>query len=526
MAAYDNAEMPRAPTSYGPPLVDFGAGIASLPDSYYQGKEMKRDYDLKRAFQGGIPRDANGQLDYNSMADTLVRKGGVDQALQVANTGAQLEASKNFSGMMSGQPQPQPQPQPRPTAPVFAPPPDQSRPQVASAAQGNNGGDTVRSVMTEAFGGRDVSAAIPRLAQSIGVEADAPLSPQQVAQLKQRLAPGQERMQPPQQAPQAAPQPQQAPPQQASTIPPALAGLIPANWPGTVQSFRDRIAAAATSPMLPPASQKVAQERLKAIDAAIAKDAERTGEQKNAVDPSVAQAAGSVELEKKVADAQGKAIGTAIEAGPSAQKKIQSLAIMKDALTRGDGNISTGPFAEMILHGKQAIGNLFGIDVSGTTEAEVTQKIGFQLATQAVKEITGRPTQFEFGKALENNPGLLLSPKGSHFMIDVLGQSARHDIELSKLAQDRKNWANWPEVQDKFYQAHPIMSPFDRKVPLSEKDLSVLSAGAPPTATAPQQQAAPAAQMRTFNSPAEVDAAKLPPGTPFKLPDGRTGYAR
>lgn len=499
MAAYDNAEMPRAPTQYGPPLANFGAQIASLPDSYYQGAEAKRDYDLKRAFQGGIPRDANGGIDYSGMADTLARKGGVDQAIGVANTGAQLEASKNFSGMMSGQPQQQP----RPTAPVFAPPPDQTRPQVASAAQGNNGGDTVRSVMTEAFGGRDVSAAIPRLAQSIGVEADAPLSPQQVAQLKQRLQPGQDRMQP-QQAPQAAPQPQQAQPQQqASTIPPALAGLIPANWPGTVQSFRDRIAAAATSPMLPPASQKVAQERLKAIDAAIAKDAERTGEQKNAVDPSVAQAAGNVELEKKVADAQGKVIGGAIDAGQSAHKRIQSLAVMKDALSRGEGSMTTGPFAEYSLKAKQVISSLFGIDVEGKTEAEVTQKIGFQLATQAVKEISQRPTQFEFAKALQNLPGLELSPTGSKFIIDVMGQSARHDIELSKLAQRRENWANWPEVQDKFYQTHPIMSPFDRKVPLSEKDLSVLSAGAPPTAAAagtPQQQAAPAPGQATITN--------------------------
>lgn len=494
MAAYDNAEMPRAPTQYGPPLANFGAQIASLPDSYYQGAEAKRDYDLKRAFQKeGIPRKPDGDLDINAMAATMAKMGGADEAVKLATTGAQLDASNRFSGMMSGQPQQQPQP--RQTAPVFAPKPQD--PPLSSRGTDNEGAPTVGSVASEMFGVRDIPS-LPRIAQSMGIQMDTPLSPQQVADLKQRLQPGQGRLA--QQQPQSQPAPQQQP-QGGGPIPPALAGLIPSDWPAraaklglqpTVQGFRDAIAASAVNPQLGPASQKVAQERLKAIDAAIAKDAERTGEQKNAVDPAVAQHAGSVELEKKVADAQGKVIGGAIDAGQSAHKRIQSLAVMKDALSRGEGNMTTGPFAEFSLKAKQAIGSLFNIDVEGKTEAEVTQKIGFQLATQAVKEISQRPTQFEFSKALQNLPGLELSPTGSKFIIDVMGQSARHDIELSKLAQRRENWANWPEVQDKFYQSHPIMSPFDRKRPLGEKDLSVLSKAAPKADAPQQQQATPA----------------------------------
>src|SRR5205085_92521 len=121
------------------------------------------------------------------------------------------------------------------------------------------------------------------------------------------------------------------------------------------------------------------------------------------------------------------------------------LNVMEHALKQGEGKMTTGPFAELFLRGKQFANNLtsqFGVEFEGLQPAEMVQKLGFSLATQTVKEITNRPTQTEVRMALENNPGLLLSEKGSQFMIAVMRQTARHDADLAKLLQRPENRRN------------------------------------------------------------------------------------
>lgn len=191
-----------------------------------------------------------------------------------------------------------------------------------------------------------------------------------------------------------------------------------------------------------------------------------------------------------VGTAIGKYIGEVIERGGSAYKRLQLLDTVGEALKQGHGNITTGPFAKSALSLKQAISSAFGVEIPGTAEAEVAQKTGFALASQAVKEITSRPTQREVTLALENNPGLLLSEKGSGFMIDVMKQAARQDAQLRKMAFRKENRANWAEVEDNFYKEHPLMSPFDHKRPLGMQDIEALGGGAEGGASG-QTQAAP-----------------------------------
>lgn len=502
MAAYDNAEMPRAPTQYGPPLANFGAQIASLPDSYYQGAEQRRDYDLKRAFSGGIPRDANGQLDYNSMADTLVRKGGVDQALQVANTGAQLEASKNFSGMMSGQPQQQP----RPTAPVFAPAPQQpqQQPQLSARGTDNNGSDTVRSVMTETFGGRDVSASIPSIAKRVGVGEDDPLTPSQVAQLKQTLAPSQGRMQP-----QQAPQPQQQ--QQASTIPPALAGLIPANWPGTVQSFRDRIAAAATSPMLPPASQKVAQERLKAIDAAIAKDAERTPEMKNAAASGVtspAQLKMVEEQQKQQVDSYRKKYDTIDKAGMEADHEQPKLELGLQIMSRPD--FVSGFLNDPVQTYRKVLAQIDPSQAGAAAPQEVFKK----LASDGVRSKIQQFAQSGVGRIMLSEVRIMeksaanadLTTHSNRALFEMDRRAGQMLSGLRDIAQNYNGGVldpGYDKAATAYVQQHKMFSPEELKNP------KLLGAPVAPPVQSPQEVAA------------WIKSMGLKSGDAIRLADGR-----
>jgi hypothetical protein len=84
--------------------------------------------------------------------------------------------------------------------------------------------------------------------------------------------------------------------------------------------------------------------------------------------------------------------------------------------------------------------------------------------------MTARPSQLEFRTFMANNPGLANSIKGTKVLIDVLRQMKQQDIDLGRLAMNRKNWDNWTDVEDRFYRDHPLNSPFTGK-PLNANEV-------------------------------------------------------
>jgi hypothetical protein len=180
-------------------------------------------------------------------------------------------------------------------------------------------------------------------------------------------------------------------------------------------------------------------------------------------------------------------ITSAQKAGELADQKYQNLAIMRDAMDRSPGGITSGPAAGYIVKAKQALAN-YGLlspeDLQQLNATEVVSKVGFGLATQVVRSLTARPTQMEVGMALANNPGILLSQPGSKLMLDILMQQTRQEADLARLASNPKNWNNWAETQDNYYKTHPILSPFDRKTPLGMKDFQRVAAEAQGSAPA------------------------------------------
>lgn len=181
-----------------------------------------------------------------------------------------------------------------------------------------------------------------------------------------------------------------------------------------------------------------------------------------------------VALAKGVAEAKGKSIGEIIEnGGRNARERLNTLNVMDDALTRAGNNISTGPGAETWLKVKQAAENIFpGLDIKGLPETEVVSKLNALLASESAKAMSSRPTQMEFKTFMANNPGILTSVQGTHYLINVLKQTTQQDIGLRRLAMNDKNIPNWTDVEDRYYKDNPVKSPFTGKPVSGEERLN------------------------------------------------------
>lgn len=78
-----------SPASYGavPPL-----NFAPITQGYQEGQKFQQDQAVKKAFQGGLPTDANGNPDFQAAAMKLYQLGAPDQAAQMLQTGMAQQA--------------------------------------------------------------------------------------------------------------------------------------------------------------------------------------------------------------------------------------------------------------------------------------------------------------------------------------------------------------------------------------------------------------------------------------------------
>jgi hypothetical protein len=224
----------------------------------------------------------------------------------------------------------------------------------------------------------------------------------------------------------------------------------------------------------------------------------------------------------KAGEALGGVLAERIEAGGKpARDSLNALDSIESAMRANEGRgIVTGPHAESILKFREALDGM-GIDASwvktGMPQSEMIQKMNAQLAAASAKAMTGRPTQFEFASWQKNNPGLLTSQKGSLALVDVLRQMRNQDIDLSRLAQNKKNWDNWSEVENNYYAdpKHGLINPLTDK-PMRE-EIAAARGGGGGAGAASGPTAAARAPVRV-STPEE--ARRLPRGTPIMLPNG------
>jgi hypothetical protein len=189
-----------SPASFAAPLRDFSA-LADIPNAYFQGTQQARQRQLQQPIVD--PRTGQPTTDINAIIPELMKRGGAEyskELLPFLQTQELIKAYRQSQGAPDGSTSGQTgavtqgAPAAAPPSPTQAPAtggPSSLNP--AAAGPGNlrvqsqnpaaEGQDTVRSRLTELFGGQEIGPIIPRFAASLGVNPDAPLSPAQVQQL-------------------------------------------------------------------------------------------------------------------------------------------------------------------------------------------------------------------------------------------------------------------------------------------------------------------------------------------------------
>jgi hypothetical protein len=226
----------------------------------------------------------------------------------------------------------------------------------------------------------------------------------------------------------------------------------------------------------------------------------------------VAQPATQVNIDSKAPNALEGEFGKAVvetelkpvlEAGASANLRRNTISIMEDANNRGGDDITSGPLGPAMLRLKEGAGGLFGTTMKGVPEAEVLNNAGFLLATEGAKAISSRPTQFEFGQQLQVKPGIQVSKEGRAALLNIAKQRTYDDEELSRLAHVEGSRQDWATTRSKYYNEHPIMSPFEPGRKLDKSDVDRINATmSDPSGSA----AAPAASPVAPSDPAAVEA--------------------
>lgn len=194
------------PTSaYGPASIDF-SGFSNLVSDFnraaLQKQEQERNaqliqqgqqqvqmgqqqLDLSKAFQNGIPRDANGNPDYAAMIGTFAKYGAVDKIWQLSD----LAAQQNQRGVsLYGDGAPGAGGGGAPGAGGSAPAPAAPQP-AKTAPQGDAGTNTIASMVTDKLGETQQSGAtIGTIARTVGVDPNAQLTAGQARRVQGLLA--------------------------------------------------------------------------------------------------------------------------------------------------------------------------------------------------------------------------------------------------------------------------------------------------------------------------------------------------
>jgi hypothetical protein len=532
--------------------------LGTLLDNYYKGRDEFAKNDLRDAFRGGVPTDANGQPDFGAMAKTLFQKGGLDQGVAASNLDIQRQQLKNGQdlaqklGQIEGGAPAQPivSPTTSRNSVVIDPSkrPDSNAP-TAAPAQSQ---PTVLSVLAaQGIPNDQLGAAAASIARQIGVDPTSPLNVQDpqvrnvlvpaIQQLK-RMGVGQvvQNGAMPQQAPQTAqavPQ-QPQPPEQAGVQPNpqqnqgtfgapsavATRGAIPTGTDPEIQKQIAIYTSVASNPAYPKSVQEAALTRLKALQ----DQGQPTPDIKNydlyrrqggnlpfqdwQADTEQRKAVAGKEAESSI-----KKYDAMVEGGVKAQQEIPQLEMLQEQMS--DPNFYSGIGEKYNLAYKR-LKSAVGIDPDASVPQEFLRKAtaASVLGSFGALKGLGPIRVAEMNLAKEAAAAPTNSIPANKLLVEIQKRTYQRQGDIAEMAQNYKEKngildAGFDKQVTAYFKAHPIFS--DAEV----KDFHKAIGEAPKAASPSQQQ---------FSSPADVHAAvasgKLKSGDSFVDPTGKMRY--
>jgi hypothetical protein len=192
--AWDNGVSAPAGASYSAPLLSFQQFSNWAADDPYQkvrdeqSKKLneqriqagQQQQDIAKTFQGGLPRNADGSVDYASAVAMLAKKGDVGALWNGADAMAIQGASK-LSPMLANGAQPG-QGQGAPSSIAAKP----LGPPAANSPQGDAGQGTIASIVTDRLPNQDATTGqtIAKVAQVMGLDPNANLTAGQIRRVQ------------------------------------------------------------------------------------------------------------------------------------------------------------------------------------------------------------------------------------------------------------------------------------------------------------------------------------------------------
>lgn len=423
--------------------------IGKLADSYFQGKDQAYTQRNRDVFQQGLPKDANGNIDWNQVSEQLAKAGGTGQAqnlVNLSNVGLardalkQLGSSDIFSPVGS-------QPSTAVTSPSSATAVPSQPPQAPvklASAQPNSPSDIPTA--TPAPPGQNITQP-----NETGYKVD--YGPTQSGPLPN------------------APQPTQV----------AQAGPQGNMTEATAQLYDKRAADAARMATalatVNPAQAKVLQslseqwsKQSQIIRGAIAKNSEVTPEQKNASASGVGSPREySTLTEGDKIDQQdfGKKYTAAQSLGQNAVTGIQKAQLLKN-LTLQPGFYS-GPFNENVKAFQQ-FKSIFGQDPSSALPAEAFNKVVNDMLIEQVRSLgqsgVGRVLMAEVNSMKQAIASLGITPQTNRALGEIVSRTYQQQQAIAQIARDVRGMRLPPGQYSKtlderiqqYEQTHPLFT--------------------------------------------------------------------
>lgn len=518
MASWDYPAVAAPQTrDYAPPVQDFSS-VANLLQDFVKGRQAGREEEKAQVFRNGIPKDAAGNIDVETVTEKLA-KINPDYAMPLINLQMQGQIGQQAASAITGPPVPggatQPAaasaPAPRPSAPV--------QPASGPGPQGDQPGSII-SMIPDGVSPDATGQIASQVANAFRLDPNAAPPAELVPRIRAKIASltG---------VPVAGPQPAAEPapaPQQVAQAAPQAAPVTPQATDAQrldAEATMIRARAAAMAGINPKAAEvlnkeadtradKAKQLRDQSADAPAIKEWRQSGS-KLPYDEWVAQAEGSKETAKRDAESYAKKYDVLVDNGQKAQNEIPQLELMQTQMD--DPNFFSGAGEKYNLLYKR-LKSAVGIDPEAPVPQEMLRKITSTNILSSLGALKGlgqiRVAEINLAKDAAASPDN--SVPANKFLVETSKRVHQRNAEIADMAQAYKEEngaldAGFDKKVTQFYKAHPLFN--DAEI----KDWHKII-GAPSAPASPAAQPA-GGKIQTFASPSAVAAANLPKGTRF-----------